>query len=1140
MRADRKPALGRMMTCTLALVCAGTLCAAPRQNPFPPQSRGIEIEVTGAAKNSPGANGQAGFINGWAESLDGQTIHYHSAHPDAQDALIVRAQSIAHSITWKTDALPAAASGDAYHLLWLAGLEFSGWAEDKAEHTFEFFINGKHWFTFKNAKDATARHWSVSGEDGAKLSFDATTADKFGDLFGYMQLDLPKKDFPEKTPLTLSVVGQNADSADWYMTFEYGFHFTPAVREEPAEMRDAGAAAQVLRLSLDNLTAGRSIAIRLGGRELVRGPLNIGGNLYRVPIPAVKAPEKIEMRFSVNDAQPQILFADVAPVTPRAIYLVPYSHNDIGYTDYQPNIEKRQWSNLEEGLRLANESRSFPSEDSFKWNFETVWALDSYLRQATPEQKKTVLDAIRNGEVGVSALYANMLTGLANADEMSHFLDFARQLRAEYGIRATTAVTSDVPGYTWGIVPTLAHSGVKYFAVGPNTGDRIGYTLEAWGDKPFYWVSPSGREKILTWVAGAGYSMFHQGSLAQLGDDKIMDLVRSLDAKKYPYEMVYLPYTTGDNGAPDPTLAATVKAWNERYVTPRLVISTHEQMFTEFEKRYGASLPVARGDFTPYWEDGAASTARELALARRAVDQLIQGEALWATIAPDKFPAAEYDAAWRDVNFWDEHTWGADKSVSDPDLPLVKQEWDFKQKFALDASSAAENLLQRAIAAAPQPATTSAAFDVYNTSSWPRTDLVILPAAQSAPGDRVEDAKGQPVPSQRLTSGELAVLAENVPALGAKRLFVREGAAFARGSAVARPDSLETSDIALHVNGEAGAIDSLRWKGKNISLVDTQEGVGLGEYIYVPGTDATKAQRLTNVRVHEKEKGPLVVSLIIEGDAAGASAYSSEVRLVEGLARVDITTRFDKSEVREKEAVHIAFPFRVPGAQVRYDVADAIVRPEADQLPGACKNFFSVVSWSDASNADYGVTLAVPDAPLIEIGAITAEQPWMRTIQSSPLLFSYVMNNYWHTNYKADQEGPAIFSYSIEPHGAFSAVEAARFGRERREPLIVASADASRPTAQSQFALSLGSAMVQSIRPIAGANAWLAYLYNPAATAERVEVIAERSMAISLWRSTAFGNRGKPIIGGIAVPAHGSLYVRVERAKYIASLGDAR
>jgi hypothetical protein len=722
-----------------------------------------------------------------------------------------------------------------------------------------------------------------------------------------------------------------------------------------------------------------------------------------------------------------------------------------------------------------------------------------------------------------------MLTGLANATEMSHFLDFSRTLQTKYNVIVKTAVTSDVPGFSWGIVPTLAQSGVKYFAVGPNTGDRIGYTLETWGDKPFYWVSQSGKERILTWVAGAGYSSFHEGSLSNLGDEKIMTLARQLQEKNYPYEMVYLPYTTGDNGPPDPTLAATVKDWNGRYVTPRLVIATHDQMFREFEKRYGASLPEFRGDFTPYWEDGAASTAAELALARHAVDNLTQAEALWSLVAPRGFPQTDDDAAWRDIAFWDEHTWGADKSVSDPDLPIVKQEWDFKRKFVADAAKAAENLLAQAVRPSVSNAADRIAFDIYNLSSWPRTDVVLLPAAQTGLGDAITDGEGQPVPSQRLTTGELAALVESVQPLSAKRLFVGRGAAFQRGTALATANSLQNADIDLHVSAQTGAIDSLRWRSKNVSLVDDHAAAGLGEYIYVPGTDPAKARRLSGVRIRVKESGPLVVSLLIKGDAPGTKSYSSEVRLVEGLDRVDILTKFDKLLIREKESVHIGFPFKVPGGQMRYDVADAIVRPPQDQLPGACKNFFSVVSWTDVSNGDYGVTLAVPDAPLIEMGSITGEQPWMKNIAPSPLLYSYALNNYWHTNYKADQEGPVELNYSIEPHSAFVPAAATRFGRERREPLVVTLADTSLAPSKSLFRIAPAEVMVTSLKPIADGNAWLIYLYNPTAATQPVALQFEPHMRVAIRKSDPFGHANESSPSPITIPANGSMYMRVDR-----------
>jgi len=43
----------------------------------------------------------------------------------------------------------------------------------------------------------------------------------------------------------------------------------------------------------------------------------------------------------------------------------------------------------------------------------------------------------------------------------------------------------------------------------------------------------------------------------------------------------------------------------------------------------------------------------------------------------------------------------------------------------------------------------------------------------------------------------------------------------------------------------------------------------------------------------------------------------------------------------------------------------------------------------------------------------------------------------WETNYKASQEGPTTFRYSIEPHGKFASGGAARFGAERSQPLVV-------------------------------------------------------------------------------------------------------
>jgi hypothetical protein len=1070
------------------------------------------------------------YINGYRKALTGQVISYHSSHPDAESALLVRANKEAGSISWETDPLPSSAEGGLHQLVWLAGIECQGWAQSKGVHRFDFYINGDRWFTFKNLKDSSAKRWSVSGKDGAELSFEAAMADRAGDLFGWMFLKIPGRHFKAGAPLVLQVAGEDAGSLDWYMTFQYTFHFTAHLRAEPVLTKGAGGTRQLLRLSLDNLQEGRSVDISTPGLERKTQPLKIGANVFYLPIAAVDSEREVPVAFSIDGEAAWKGTVNVRPVKQRDFYLLSYSHNDIGYTDLQPAVEKKQWRYLDEALRLIKLTANYPPEARYKWNLEVLWPLESYLERAPEEKRREFLEAVRNGSIGLNALYVNPLTGLADSTEMSHFTGYARRFSEQYSVAISTALVSDIPGFAWGVVPALAQSGVRYFASAPNSGDRIGYVLEQWGDRPFYWTSQSGNERVLMWVAGASYSTFHEGEFGRLGDEKVLKLARKFDSADYPYDTVQLPYTIGgDNGPPDPSLPDFVRHWNERYSSPRLVIATHEQMFAGFEKRYGRSLPSFSGDFTPYWEDGAASTARETTLNRRAADRLIQGEALWSMIAPAAFPEREYEAAWKNVILYDEHTWGAHNSISEPDLPFVKEQWKFKRQFASNADRMSRALLARPLERLTGPGHGLAAIDVYNTLSWPRTDLVIFSSEQSSPGDLVTDEKGAPVPSQRLSTGELAVLAENVPPLSTRRYFVQVGTVADRGAAEASIDSLQNTLLSASIDRQNGAIQSLRWSDRN--LANSTEGFGLNEYIYVPGKDPKDARHVTNVRIRIKERGPLLASLLVEAKAPGCNGYTAEYRVVDGIARLDIINRIDKRAVREKEGIHIAWAFHVPEGQPRYDVANGIVRPESDQLPGSCKNFFSVQSWADISNEEHGVTWTTVDAPLIEIGTITAEQPWLKAVRPSQTLFSYVMNNYWHTNYKADQAGLAVFRYSLIPHAAFRPEAAVRSGREAREPLLAATVTgASQAEPPAPLArIDPPEILVSSIRPLPGGSSWLVYLYNPTSQDQDATVEWNKTAAVAMRFSDGFGHSGPEIKDGFKMAAYGSSYIRVDK-----------
>ena len=893
---------------------------------------------------------------------------------------------------------------------------------------------------------------------------------------------------------------------------------------------------QIVRIKIFNSIRNREAVVSLG-ESSVTSTLPLGESLIELTIPSVTMATEADINITADSASFDTERIILKPVRKWEVYFLPHSHVDIGYTHLQAEVEKRQWQNISVAIDIARKTADYPEGARFKWNTEVLWAVDGLMERGPENLRRDFVEAVGKGWIGIDALYGSMLTGLARPEELFAFTSFARGLRRDPGIEVTSAMITDVPGYVWGMVPALALSGVRYFSPGPNhmpmlphQGDRIGYTSEAWGDKPFWWVSPSGEERVLVWIPTHGYSWFHDwilGSIRKSGAEPILDYLDELDENGFPYDMAHLRYTIGaDNGPPDPDLPEFVREWNEKYAYPRMVIATTGGMFGEFERRYGDVLPEYRGDFTPYWEDGAASTALETALNRNAAERLVQAQALWAMIDPAGYPAPDFAEGWKNVILYTEHTWGAHNSISDPENDFVKGQWAVKRHFATAADSIATALLDRALAKVASKERGARYVDVYNANSWERTDLVILPASWDTPGERIVDADGNVAPSQRLSSGELAFLARDVPPMGSKRFAIRPGGATSTGKAVADGATLSNGTMTAVIDPATGGIGSFTVQG----IADELSGGELNAYRYLPGKDPKDAVPNGPSTIRVGEPGPFVASLVVESSAPGARSLTRELRIVDGLGRIDIINTVDKLAVRDKESVHFGFPFNVPGGQVRYDVAWGIVRPDRDQLPGGNRNVFSVQRWADVSNARTGVTLAMIDTPLMEIGGMNAEEwnlhgnrPWLTSVPESQTLYSYVMNNYWHTNYKAYQEGPAIFRYSIMAHGAFDAAGAKRFGIERSQPLIPVRVDDNADSFSFSTDFLPDDVIITSIEPADGGGAFLVRLFN---TGEATRVVRKPPFE-TVWISDPDGNELERLNGPLSMKGFGIVTLRL-------------
>ena len=303
----------------------------------------------------------------------------------------------------------------------------------------------------------------------------------------------------------------------------------------------------------------------------------------------------------------------------------------------------------------------------------------------------------------------------------------------------------------------------------------------------------------------------------------------------------------------------------------------------------------------------------------------------------------------------------------------MKQQWRIKQAFALDGDRQSRKLLGDALEGRGEPV--ASAVDVFNTSSWPRTDLVTLPKEMTAAGDVVKDASGRIVPSQRLSTGELVFLAKDVPPLAGRRYTIRQpgnGLPASRLGPSRRHDPDRRGGVDRE--GRSGHRRDRKPQGRPGRTGRSKGGRRTQSTTFISPVETSRTRSTTaRCKIRIVERGPLVAALEITSEAPGCNRLVRQVRVVDGLDRVEIVNMVDKKAIRAKEGVHFGFGFHVPDGVVRMDIPWAVVRPEADQLPGACKNWFTVQRFVDISNDRSGVTWATVDAPLVEVGGLTGQ-----------------------------------------------------------------------------------------------------------------------------------------------------------------------
>jgi hypothetical protein len=1067
------------------------------------------------------------YVPGYARTIKGDDFQYHSAQPDAQTSMLIRSQDAGEYIEWETAPVPDKIHDERITFLMLADIDVN--AADP--HSWDIFVNGKKYFTISSPTDPGKEGIKWMGLNASKLEFVTSSVDRHGDLTGYLLLSLNPKLLSPGEPVKIKVKPvESAGSQTWFMVFKYVTANRVTVTSEPAIRKNPDGETQVLEVIATYFNPAAEAVFTIG-KETFTKQLEFGYNVHYLEIPEVKRKTNLPVKVTVGETILTDEKITLMPVNEMTIFLLPHSHVDIGYTDLQENVEKQQWKNLEQAIALAESTQDYPYGSRFRWNTEITWAVDSYLKKADKKKKQKLLQAIKKRWIEVDGIYANMLTGLCTPEELFHLFDAGKEIAEQTGIPLRAAMITDIPGWSWGLVAPMAQSGIRYLSLGTNRSDRIGNIIKAMGDKPFYWVSPSGEEKVFTWVHQEGYSYFHTGQGAKeqqnlLTEKKIFSYLKRLYNSGYAYDMTTLRYNiVTDNGPPDEHLCDAVKAWNEKYVTPKLYISTVSEALGMMEKLYRDAFPEYRGDITGYWEDGAASTAFETALNRQNAIRLSQTEFLFAMNMPQSYPGKGMEETWKNIMLYDEHTWGAWNSVSEPEDPSVIKQWETKRNFAYDAKQQIDELQTLAFKVNRAFDSKSEILEVINTNSWTRSGWVDFYPSGEFTEYAVLDPSNEKCPVHIAEKNAVRFYVKDIPPFSSKIFRLKTAGGPSDFQHPEPSYTIENKFFTLTINKKNGSIEELIWKKTGQNLVDKTAGPGINQYLYVEGRLPEHPETATVTNIMSTDK----TSIVIEMKAPGCKWLRTRIWLDDFAPQIHFENTLNKTEVYFPESVRFAFPFNISKATVRYDLALADCKLPEDQLPGANKNFITIENLVDISNDDLGITWVSNDAPLVEIGQMMNDARafgYVNQPEPSPTLYSWVMNNYWETNFKAAQEGYASFRYTISVHEKYNAAEVEKTGLEQRIPLIVT--PASTDTQPKSLGIKNDNPDIVFFAVRMHNDTLLVSLQN---VADSPRTFDPKTLSSGVFTADFWGNTGKPVENTITIPPKGIRHFLVYREK---------
>ncbi len=1014
----------------------------------------------------------ANYIQGFNKTIAGFNFQYHSPIPSITNSIIVRAEAGYSPIEWETEIVPAEFNGTSVIFFWIystkVGIE---------EHKYSLSVNGKKILIFDSPQNNEKIIRKYEGMFGSEITFKTVEIDKYKDEMGFAFLTLPVKLIELGKPVAIQIDNENKILNEiygcntWYMTYKGKIEESVSVSQQNVVLKNGDASFNILRFEITRI--GDKVNGTIQVEDIITEiELNMGNNVKEIRIPKIEESKTIIAILKIIGISDKEIEIKVKPIKEWNVYMVQHSHTDIGYTRPQTEILPEHLRYIDYALDYCDLTDDYPENAKFRWTCESAWAVREYLRSRPDSQIEKLIKRIKEGRIEVTGMFFNF----SEIVDESCLIVQSKTIKefSEKNIAVNTLMQNDVNGIGWCLVDYYANTTVKYLIMGEHGHRaRIPFLIPT----VFWWESPSGKKLL----AYRSEHYMHGNVLGIISNDmesfrkNLSEYITDLEKKNYPFEEIAFQFSGYiiDNAPPSTKACDLVREWNEKYEWPKLRLAVANEFMKVVETKYSDQLPNYRVAWPDWWTDGFGSALRETQEARNTQVEMIANTGLLtiAKLLDLNIPQGinkDIDDVYDALLFYDEHTFGAAESVTNPSGENSIIQWNEKSAFIWDAVKKSR-LLREKIMGSFQPYILKSdvpTIVIFNTLNWRRTGLVtVFIDHQILPENRdfkILDYNGNEVKTQkfeiRLEGTYWGLWVRDLPAMGYRIFRVEVG----NESRITKPNckfnNIIENEFYKIILNKKGLVKSIFDKQLREELLDKNSQYSFGEFIYEELENRHQLERFTsskmdheykplkgkrgsceNLKVEGYYKGDIWDSLHLKGNYSRCmdeNGFSLVLRVFKFEKKIEIQYSMNKLPVNTPEAVYISFPFKLKNSKIKFEAQGGIVAPGENQLEGTSSDWNTIQNFASVRNEKSQIVLVSKDVPLVQFGEINTGRFYYQYSPKTTHIYSWVLNNYWTTNFKVSQKGQQKWCYTITSSINNSTSFATQFGWENRVPLL--------------------------------------------------------------------------------------------------------